>query len=284
MSETIAQLLAEASRQIDADSARLDAELLLCHSIGQPRSYLFSWPQRCIEAAQQAQFQRLLQRRIQGEPIAYILGEQEFWSLPFAVTTDTLIPRPETELLVELALAQAPANQPVRIADLGTGSGCIAISLAHERPHWQITAVDKSRAALRVAKANADRLAASPVRLVESDWCAALADHHYDLIIANPPYIRSDDAHLHQGDVRFEPRSALTAGADGLEDIRIICAQAGDKLKPGGQLLLEFGYDQIDSVVEIISANGFSDIQRHRDLAGINRATSATYCGESESG
>ncbi len=277
MSHTIHSLLTATAVQINSDSPRLDAELLLARAIDKPRSYFFSWPDKSLSSDDIEKFQRLATRRIQGEPIAHILGEQEFWSNNFKVTADTLIPRPDTEVLVEQSLTQLPSDTVSHIVDLGTGSGCIAISIALERPHWHVTAVDLSSAALAVAEENADRLAAHNVQCVESSWCESLEDNHFDLIISNPPYIREQDEHLDQGDVRFEPRSALTAGKDGLEDIRIISQQAKAKLKNGGILLIEFGYDQADAVVEILQTDNYQNIQRHLDLAGIVRAISAVY-------
>lgn len=279
MTTTIQTLLSDASSRIDSDSPRLDAELLLCRALDKPRSYLFSWPEHQPSNAQVAEFKSLLARRVHGEPIAHILEEQEFWSHLFKVTADTLIPRGDTEVLVEQALAQLPKDAECQIADLGTGTGCIAISIALERPHWQVTAVDKSPAALAVAQGNADRLEASNVRCVESSWCDALGEQQFDLIVSNPPYIREQDEHLAQGDVRFEPRSALTAGSDGLEDIRIIAKQAKSHLKANGLLLLEFGYDQARVVADILKAEGFVQLQEHLDIAGIVRALSARKSG-----
>ena len=275
MPQTIHALLTRAAEQIQSDSQRLDAELLLCHVLDKPRSYLFSWPEQELETGQEKTFQALLARRIQGEPIAHILGEQEFWSNTFKVTADTLIPRPDTEVLVEQTLALLADKTNCRVADLGTGTGCIAISIALEQPSWQLEAVDKSKAALVVAQDNADKLKASNVHCIESSWCEALTDNSYELIVSNPPYIREQDHHLDQGDVRFEPRSALTAGEDGLDDIRIISQQAINKLKDAGYLLLEFGYDQSDDVAEILESDGYQNIQKHRDLSGIIRAISA---------
>lgn len=275
MPQTIQALIANAAAQIHSDSPRLDAELLLGRALDKPRSYFFSWPEKILPATDIAQFQALLARRIHGEPIAHILGEQEFWSYTFKVTADTLIPRPDTEVLVEQVLAQLPREKACKVADLGTGSGCIAISIALERPNWHVTAVDFSPAALSVAKGNADSLAAHNVQCIESSWCDALEDNHFDLIVSNPPYIREQDEHLAQGDVRFEPRSALTAGEDGLEDIRIISQQAKAKLKNGGILLLEFGYDQADLIRKILQQDAYINIQEHLDIAGIVRALSA---------
>ena len=222
-----------------------------------------------------AQFQQLLKRRINGEPIAHILGKQEFWSNTFQITAHTLIPRPSTEILVEQALNQWTSTQTCNVVDLGTGSGCIAISIALERSHWNITAVDITPFALAIAKNNANKLKANNVSCIQSNWCTALTNNHFDLIVSNPPYIREQDEHLKQGDVRFEPRSALTAGKDGLKDIRIISQQAQAKLKSGGLLILEFGYDQADAVTEILSKEGYENIQAHLDIDGIIRVLSA---------
>lgn len=272
---TIAEWLQYASECIDSDSARLDAELLLSYALKKPRSYLFSWSEETMELEQQKIADGLLHRRKKGEPIAYILRQQDFWSHTFRVSAATLIPRPDTEVLVEQALALLPRNTPQHIADLGTGTGCIAISIALERPQWRVIAVDQSIEALAIAQHNADKLKASNVECHQSNWCDVLEDQKFDLIVSNPPYIREQDEHLSQGDVRFEPRSALTAGDDGLDDIRTISKQASCKLKPDGYLLLEFGYDQADDVSDLLKAQGYHSIIRHKDLAGITRAISA---------
>lgn len=255
-------------------TAELEAALLLCHLLGKSRSHLYAWPDNPLTPAQQAAFLELLERRLSGEPIAHITGEREFWSLPLRVTPDTLIPRPETELLVERALQLLSTTPEPRIADLGTGSGALALALASERTDAEIHATDQSDKALQVAKENAARLALDRVSLMHGNWFAALppgADYH--LILSNPPYIEFDDPHLQQGDLPREPASALVSGADGLDDIRLIAQQAIDRLKPGGWLLLEHGYRQGDKVRRILLTQGFIDVSTHADLAGQPRAT-----------
>ncbi len=259
-------------------SPELEAALLLSHLLGQPRSHLFAWPERQLSPAQQAAYERLIQRRLAGEPIAHITGEREFWSLPLRVTGATLIPRPETELLVERALKHLAGVEAPRIADLGTGSGAIALALASERPDALINASDRSTAALEVARDNARRLALSNVGFFQGDWCQALpAEQRYDLIASNPPYIEATDPHLARGDLPREPRDALVSGSDGLADIRQIAAQAPRHLSAGGWLLLEHGYNQGEAVRQILSAAGFQHIQTLTDLAGQPRLTEGYY-------
>jgi release factor glutamine methyltransferase len=215
----------------------------------------------------------MLQRRLQGEPIAYILGEREFFGLSLKVTPATLIPRPETELLVELALQRIPVHGHFRVLDLGTGSGAIAISIAKNRPDANVVAVDASEAALQVARENAQRLGVANTSFLQSEWFSELGGQRYDLIISNPPYVAAGDVHLSQGDVRFEPVSALASGADGLDDIRRIAGQAGDFLEPGGRLLLEHGYDQAAQVRDLLTKNGFLEVFSAKDIAGIDRVS-----------
>lgn len=271
----IRQLIESASQQLStiSDSPRLDAEILLAHSLGKARSYLLTWPENIPQKAQLQQFQQLLQQRLQGHPIAHLTGEREFWSLPLQVSPDTLIPRPDTELMVEQVLTHYPPQPPIQLLDLGTGSGAIALALAHERPSWQISASDQSEAALRVAQRNAKRLGIS-VEFIHSDWFSALQGRRFDVIASNPPYIPQSDPHLSQGDVRFEPLSALASGDDGLDAIRHICATAPGFLKPGGQLFIEHGYDQKTEVNDIFHKNHFHSIQQHHDLSGNPRLTS----------
>ncbi len=220
---------------------------------------------RCYDA--------LLERRLQGEPVAYILGEREFFGLKFKVTPDTLIPRPDTELLVELALQHMPENKGWRVLDMGTGSGAIALSIAHSRPDAEVTAADASGAALDVARENAGRLGVRNISFLQSDWFSALSGQRFDLIVSNPPYIAAADRHLTQGDVRFEPLSALASGADGLDDIRKIVGQAGAYLEHGAWLLLEHGYDQAAQVRDLLHQNGFVEIFSEKDIAGIDRVS-----------
>ncbi|MBF0676339.1 peptide chain release factor N(5)-glutamine methyltransferase [Pseudomonas sp.] len=254
----------------DSPSARLDAELLLAHVLGKPRSYLRTWPEKTPSEAQQQAFAELLQRRRTGEPVAYLLGRQGFWSLDLDVAPHTLIPRPDTELLVETALALLPAT-PLAALDLGTGTGAIALALASERPAWQVTGVDRIDEAVALAERNRQRLGLANVRFALSHWFSALQGRRYRLILSNPPYIAADDTHLSEGDIRFEPASALVAGQDGLDDIRLIIAQAPHFLEPGGWLLLEHGFDQAFAVRELLGAAGFAEVHSRRDLAGHER-------------
>ncbi|MGE8294526.1 MAG: peptide chain release factor N(5)-glutamine methyltransferase [Pseudomonas sp.] len=254
----------------DSPTPRLDAELLLAAALGKPRSYLRTWPEREPDADQLALFQASLQRRRQGEPVAYILGHQGFWSLDLEVAPHTLIPRPDTELLVETALDLLPAT-PLEVLDLGTGTGAIALALASERPAWQVTGVDRVEEAVALAERNRQRLALGNAGFLLSHWFSALAGRRYGLILSNPPYIRADDRHLAQGDVRFEPSSALVSGSDGLDDIRAIIQAAPEHLLPGGWLLLEHGFDQAGDVRRLLGDAGFAEVHSRRDLAGLER-------------
>jgi release factor glutamine methyltransferase len=260
-----------ATLNLDPRASRLEAQILLCHAIQQPRAYLAAHDRDPIPPEQAAAFDALLQRRLQGEPIAYILGEREFYSLSFKVAPAVLIPRPETELLVDLALERLPADRPCRALDLGTGSGAVAVMLALHRPQAEVVAVDQSAAALEVARENAQRLGAGNLHLIQSDWYSALDGEKFDLIVANPPYIAAADPHLAQGDLRFEPAAALASGADGLDDIRTIVRCASAHLKPGGWLLFEHGYDQAAACRELLVQAGFEQVATTADLAGIER-------------
>lgn len=254
----------------DSPTPRLDAELLLAQALGKSRSYLHTWPEREPAAAQLACYQAALARRRAGEPVAYILGRQGFWSLELDVARHTLIPRPDTEVLVETALALLPAT-PLQGLDLGTGTGAIALALACERPAWQMTGVDRVAAAVALAQGNGARLQLTNARFAESCWFSALAGQRFQLIVSNPPYIAAADPHLSQGDVRFEPSSALVAGVDGLDDIRLIIEQAPAHLLGGGWLLLEHGFEQAEAVRELLSRRGFTAVDSRRDLGGHQR-------------
>lgn len=254
----------------DSPTPRLDAELLLAQALGKSRSYLHTWPEHEPAAAQLAGYQAALARRRAGEPVAYILGRQGFWSLELDVARHTLIPRPDTEVLVETALALLPAT-PLQGLDLGTGTGAIALALACERPAWQMTGVDRVPAAVALAQGNGARLQLTNARFVESCWFSALAGQRFQLIVSNPPYIAAADPHLSQGDVRFEPSSALVAGVDGLDDIRLIIEQAPAHLLGGGWLLLEHGFEQAEAVRELLSRRGFTAVDSRRDLGGHQR-------------
>lgn len=254
----------------DSPTPRLDAELLLAQALGKSRGYLHTWPEREPEAPRLERFQAALARRRAGEPVAYILGRQGFWSLDLDVASHTLIPRPDTELLVETALALLPAT-PLQVLDLGTGTGAIALALACERPAWQVTGVDRVPEAVALAQGNGTRLQLANARFAESCWFSALAGQRFQLIVSNPPYIAAADPHLSQGDVRFEPSSALVAGVDGLDDIRVIIEQAPAHLLAGGWLLLEHGFDQAEAVRELLAQRGFAAVDSRRDLGGHQR-------------
>ncbi|WP_323774296.1 peptide chain release factor N(5)-glutamine methyltransferase [Alcanivorax sp.] len=258
------------SQLSDSPSAALDADLLLCHVLGKPRSYLFTWPERELSIAQQADFTSLLGRRVAGEPVAHLVGEREFFGHRFRVTADTLIPRPDTETLVEKALSlDVPAE--ARVVDLGTGTGAIGLSLALARPDWHVTLVDLSEAALQVATDNAHRLGAA-VTCLQGSWLSPCPGP-FDLIVSNPPYIEESDHHLDEGDVRFEPRSALVAPNNGLADLAAITQQAAGKLVAGGWLLLEHGFEQGEAVRTLLTQAGFVQVGTAQDLGGNDRVT-----------
>ncbi len=248
----------------------VDNRILLCHALGLSRMGLITQSERALTDGEAANLSALIARRLAGEPVAYIIGRREFYGLDFAVDADVLIPRPETELLVELALERLPPRG--RVLDMGTGSGAIAVALAHTRPDAAVTALDVSAAALAVAARNAASNGAT-VRFLQSDWFAALTDESFDLIVSNPPYIASGDRHLSEGDLRFEPAGALTDHADGLSALRRIVGGAPAHLAPGGWLLMEHGYDQSEAVQALMTAAGWQDVQSWHDLAGIARVT-----------
>jgi release factor glutamine methyltransferase len=273
---TLAQALKKAVGQLPMhDQAELDAEVLLAHVLRRSRTYLHTWPEVELDAEQESEFRNLIHQRVQGQPVAYLTGRREFWSLELEVSRSTLIPRPETELLVERTLALLPQNECLQLADLGTGSGAVAIALAHERKSWRICAIDRSLACVELAQRNARRLNAENVSFLNADWTEALADHSFDAIVANPPYIANQDPHLQQGDVYFEPRRALTAGAEGLDDLAHLVAAAPRVLKPAGWLLLEHGKDQALSLRKLLNARAFRNISTTRDLAGLDRVSCA---------
>jgi release factor glutamine methyltransferase len=275
---SIQQLLASVALP-GSDTAQLDAELLLAAALGKPRSYLRTWPERELSGEQLQRFQAAIDRRQQGEPVAYILGQQGFWSLDLEVAPHTLIPRPDTELLVETALELLPHN-PIAALDLGTGTGAIALALATERPGWTVTGVDRVPEAVSLAERNRSRLKLTNARFSESHWFRAVAGQRFTLIVSNPPYIRADDHHLGEGDVRFEPASALVAGEDGLDDIRLIIQHAPAHLEAGGWLLLEHGFDQAAAVRELLADQGFTEIESRRDLGGHERISLGRYTHE----
>lgn len=275
---TVRAALASARARLSAtDSAALDAEMLLARALGRERAWLYAWPEAEIDAPDLGRFEALVERRAAGEPIAYILGQREFWSLAFEVTPDVLIPRAETELLVEAALEGIRARALVEpeVLDLGTGSGCVAVAIAHELPGAHVVAVDHAPAALAVAARNAERHGTPDVELVQGRWLAPLGARAFDVIVANPPYVASDDPHLRSGDVRFEPVAALDGGADGLDALREIAAGAPHRLAPGGLVAVEHGPDQVDAVAALFAHEGLTGIATRHDAAGHPRCTLA---------
>jgi release factor glutamine methyltransferase len=273
-SSSIKQLIDSAIGQlVDSSSPRLDAEILLSHVLKKSRSFLYARPEYLLSPAQQREFAELLQQRSGGEPVAYLTGEKEFWSLPLRVSRDTLIPRPETEGLVyaALELGAAMLSDPLRVIDLGTGSGCIALALAHERTDWEITAVDHSDAALSIAQENAERLGIKKIRWLRGNWLENVDSEPFDLIVSNPPYIAAGDVHLQQGDVRFEPRTALIGGDNGLAAFTDIARQSRTRLREHSRLLFEIGHDQAERVRELLADLGYTGIEFRKDLNGIDR-------------
>lgn len=268
---TCESLLTGAVEAIGGESPRLDAELLLAHATGRSRTWFRAWPERQVTSAQAARFQALVDQRRDGHPVAHLLGEQEFWSLALLVSPATMIPRPDTECLVEAALALALPGD-ARVLDLGTGTGAIALALASERPGWRILASDAVAGAVSLATENARRLGL-PVTVIESNWFADLPAGSFDLIVSNPPYIADKDAHLGEGDLRFEPASALVAGDDGLDDIRRIVAEAPAWLADGGWLMLEHGYQQASAVRERFTEAGFTGVETRQDYDRRDRFT-----------
>lgn len=268
----IKQLIQQSIHKLtDSPTARLDAELLLTMVLDRRRSYLYSHPEQVLSNEQYEHFSQLLKQRQHGKPIAYLTGKQAFWSLTLAVNHAVLIPRPETELLVEKALSLFDRKACIRVLELGTGSGAIALALAHERPHWQIMASDHAKSALAQAQHNATQLSIGNIRFIHSDWYQQLSKQVFDIIISNPPYLAENDPHLSRGDLRFEPISALASGEDGLTAIHQIIAQAPPFLAADGYLLLEHGYQQSDAVAQQLTAHHFHHIRHYKDLAGQPR-------------
>ncbi len=280
---TIQQALQQGAQQLinnhDANP-RFDAEVLLCHLLEKNRSHLIAWPDKALTPQQWQAFQAVIARRAQGEPVAYITGHREFWSLDLLVTPATLIPRPDTEVLVEQALARIPEDANWKIADVGTGSGAIALAVASERPHCQLFAIDISADALAVAQHNAQRLGIPNVQFLHGRWLEPLINQSLNMVLSNPPYIEEHDPHLQQGDVRFEPATALASGADGLDDIRILIESAQQQLLPGGWLLLEHGYHQAAAIMDLMQQQGYSKVEDVRDYGGNDRVACGYFGGK----
>ena len=276
---SIAHFILHASHQLteklglEKVNALFEARLLLQHGLGVDRSWLITHEQDFLEPDRLILVDAMLQRRLDGEPIAYIFGYREFYGLPLKVSPATLIPRPDTETLVEAALKKTPVDVAWNILDLGTGTGAVALAIAKHRPKCHVIGVDASPEALAVAIDNRQNLDLRNASMLKSDWFSVLSGQKFDLIVSNPPYIAEADCHLNQGDLRFEPRSALASGVDGLDDIRIIIQDAPKYLKPNGWLMLEHGYDQAHSVVTLLKGHGFSQIDHAQDLAGTLRVT-----------
>jgi len=272
----IEQILKRAEQKLSScsDSPRLDAEILLASLLKKNRSYFMAFPEVVPSKAEQEQFETLLSQRLQGHPIAHIIGTREFWSLDLNVNQHTLIPRPDTEILIEYILHNF-AQENLKVADMGTGSGAIALALASEKPNWQISATDRSPEALETARGNATKLGLQNISFSQGNWFEALEANDFDLLISNPPYIPANDPHLTQGDVRFEPDTALISGKDGLDDIRYLIKHAVEYLKQDGWLILKHGYDQKQSVKDLFIAAGYRQITQKDDYAGNPRMTAA---------
>ncbi|MEE9355223.1 MAG: peptide chain release factor N(5)-glutamine methyltransferase [Methylococcaceae bacterium] len=279
MPPSIQKALTQATVQLKplAENPRLEAEILLTLTINKPRSFLKAWPEKKLSDQQNKYLSSLISKRKLGTPIAYLTGQKEFWSIPLTVNDHVLIPRSETELLIEVALSIIPPKATWQVADLGTGSGAIAISLAKERPELNITATDISHIALEVASKNVKKMDITSIELQLSHWFSNLGQKQFDIILSNPPYIRAGDPHLNQGDLRFEPLSALISGPDGLQDLSQIGHDARQHLAQGGFLIMEHGYDQADSLGQLLQELGYQNLHHHHDLAGNIRAISAQW-------
>ncbi|WP_447043682.1 peptide chain release factor N(5)-glutamine methyltransferase [Vreelandella sp. H-I2] len=273
-------LLKQAAQRLltaGSPSPRIDAEVLLCHILGRDRTWLYTWGDKMCSSWEHARFDALIAARVQGTPVAYLTGQREFWGLRLATSPNTLIPRPDTETLVELALSRAPMPTG-RLLDLGTGTGAIALAFASEQPGWQVLGVDVREEAVELAAHNAQTLGLVNARFLHSNWFAALESYDeagtlFDIIVSNPPYLAADDPHLAEGDVRFEPRSALVAKADGMADLLYLVESAQHHLAATGWLLLEHGYTQADKVRMALNSAGYQNVESVRDLGGHERVT-----------
>ncbi len=255
------------------ESANIDAQVLLCHVLQCNSAHLMTWPEKDLDKNQAASFLQLVEQRKQGLPVAHLTGQREFWSLNFSVDNSTLIPRPETETLVEFILEKFGDRKNLKLLDLGTGTGTIAIAIAHEKPAWQIVACDISEQALALAKKNSERHHTSNTTFILSDWFSNIKEHDFDIIVSNPPYIAEGDPHLRSGDVRFEPQSALTAGETGMTDIEHLCTRAKNHLQKNGWLIVEHGYNQAQIVADCFAENAYAQIEQRKDLSGHTRMT-----------
>ena len=256
-----------------SSSAHLDAQILLSHILNCNSAHLIAWPEKELNLQQLKSFQKLIKQRQQGSPVAHLTGNREFWSLNFKVNNSTLIPRPETETLIEFILEKFGEKKTLTLLDMGTGTGAIAITLANEQPDWIITATDISAAAIALAKENSTMLNTESIALLQSDWFTNIPQQTFDIIVSNPPYISTDDPHLTKGDVRFEPESALTSGKTGMDDIEYLCSQAKNYLAKDGWLIIEHGYNQKTAAAECFTRNNYKNISQQNDLAGHCRMT-----------
>lgn len=261
-------------------SPRIDAEALLVHTLNVSRTYLYTHPEHLLTSQEASRYQSLIEQRLNGHPVSYLTGFREFWSLPLHVTQDTLIPRSETELLVEITLKQLAKLSDATVLDLGTGSGAIALALASEQGNWRIFATDASQAAVAMARENATHLNLSNVTVLQSDWFSSIPHRLFDAIVSNPPYLAMDDPHLQQGDLRFEPQDALVSGHDGLSDLTKIIKDSHSRLVPGGSLLVEHGFEQGPAVAQLLQQHGYEHIQCWQDLQGHDRVSGGTRKNE----
>jgi len=278
----IQQALQQASNDLaeSSPSSALDAQVLLCHVLQCNSAHLAAWPEKALTDEQQEKYNLLVAGRQQGCPVAHLTGQREFWSLNFAVDNSTLIPRPETETLIEFILSHFADRKQLRMLDMGTGTGAIAIAVAKEMPGWQIVASDISAAALELARHNSEKLKSENISFIQSDWFQNISAKDFDLIVSNPPYIAADDPHLSQGDVRFEPATALISGSSGMDAIEHICAQAKNQLAKNGWLIVEHGYNQKQQVADCLTSNGYVQITQQQDLSGHIRMSAGKYIAE----
>lgn len=271
----IRQALQQASQRLSesSPSAMLDAQVLLTHVLQCNSAHLAAWPEKELSEEQESNYLLLVEQRLQGNPVAHLTGSREFWSLNFSVDNSTLIPRPETETLVEFILEKFSDKESLKLLDMGTGTGAIALSIANEKPDWEIIASDVSDKALALATQNSNEHQTANVTFIQSDWFKYIDQKDFDIIVSNPPYIASDDPHLLQGDVRFEPESALSSGETGMDDIEHICSHAKNYLLNNGWLIVEHGYNQKQQVADCFTRNGFTEIEQRQDLSGHTRMT-----------